>query len=363
MKIFNTLFLIVLSLTLYGQCGTNGLPDYSFDPTDPDVDSKQFAVEFIDIPPPEMNTLDYYVAATSGGSVVGCGPVGANASGVFGNGQVFFNCDATIPEAISCSGMGCTDCQNFQVYYYDVSLDMFYPITEGNSTVVREYAFVDADENAIIDGFGATDVSAGTTESTVNVSLGNSDFNSFFTVFPVSFAVFTGAQMEKSVELNWTTASEISNEFFTVERSTTGENFNEIGEVAGAGYSRVAIDYDFTDDSPTEGTNFYRIRQNDTDGSISYSSILLIDFQGAAAGTMTVSPNPATNFLSVRLTENWAAESVSGMLLEASGRSVKEWQQRPGTSNSIDLAGIPAGIYQLMMANGKNRRIQRIVVR
>lgn len=365
MKVFNTFLLIVFAAVLYGQCGTNGLPDYSFDPTDPNVDSKQFAVEFTDVPPPAASTLDYYVAATADGSVVGCGPVGANAAGrIFGNGQIYFNCNSIVPEAITCTA-SCTDCQDFKVYYFDVSESLFYPIvTVASGTVVREYAFVDTNpDDNIIDGFSALDAASGTTTSTVNTSLANSDFNSFFTNLPVVLSYFYGEQSDKNISLNWGVESEDGNESFVVERSFDGTIFTDVAEVAGRGDSNESFDYSAVDENPAAGANYYRLRQNDFEGSFTYSSVVLVNFDGADAGAMSVSPNPAEDQFSVRLSGNWSAESVSGKLIEASGRLIKDWQQLPGTSTTIDLNGVAAGVYQLMMTDGKNRLVQRVVVR
>ncbi len=75
--------------------------------------------------------------------------------------------------------------------------------------------------------------------------------------------------------LEWTTLSESSSKSFSIERSTDGINFSVIGNVAAAGNSSTTQNYQFADDSPVRGNNFYRISAQGINGSIYYSFIQL----------------------------------------------------------------------------------------
>src|SRR6185369_13902085 len=69
------------------------------------------------------------------------------------------------------------------------------------------------------------------------------------------------------VRLDWTTASEINNSYFTIERSLDGIAYEEIGRVEGAGNSTYDISYNYTDQSPSaHATIYYRLKQTDFDG-------------------------------------------------------------------------------------------------
>jgi len=71
----------------------------------------------------------------------------------------------------------------------------------------------------------------------------------------------------EKVLIEWTTASEIKNDYFSIERSTDGINFEVIEVVNGAGNSMEIIDYSTFDLDPLVGMVFYRIRQTDFDGT------------------------------------------------------------------------------------------------
>ena len=76
-----------------------------------------------------------------------------------------------------------------------------------------------------------------------------------------------------AVELNWTTSSEINNDFFTIEKSRNGFDFLEIGMLDGQGQSNSNNHYRFIDEQPYEGYNYYRLKQTDFDGEYSLSLI------------------------------------------------------------------------------------------
>jgi hypothetical protein len=69
--------------------------------------------------------------------------------------------------------------------------------------------------------------------------------------------------------LTWYTASETNSNYFTIERSADGLNYESLATIAAAGYSNTAVMYQFYDESPLEGDGFYRLIQTDYDGSIS----------------------------------------------------------------------------------------------
>jgi len=94
------------------------------------------------------------------------------------------------------------------------------------------------------------------------------------TTLPVSLTTFT-AKPNKSgaVNLAWTTASEKDNSHFEVTRSANGVDFNKLDEVKGNGNSDVERTYSYTDAKPVVGTNYYRLKQVDTDGKFAFSGV------------------------------------------------------------------------------------------
>lgn len=91
-------------------------------------------------------------------------------------------------------------------------------------------------------------------------------------LLPVDWLSFELEQIEEEIWLNWTVASERNNAYFEIEKSRDGQSFWSIGEVAGQGNSDFSKTYQFMD-RPHWGNNYYRIRQVDYDGEVSFSPI------------------------------------------------------------------------------------------
>ena len=73
--------------------------------------------------------------------------------------------------------------------------------------------------------------------------------------------------------INWSTLSEENNDYFTLERSSDGINFESIDQIDGAGSSNKLINYQIIDKNPIKGISYYRLKQTDFDGETSYSNI------------------------------------------------------------------------------------------
>jgi hypothetical protein len=89
---------------------------------------------------------------------------------------------------------------------------------------------------------------------------------------PISLSSFTASALANSVNLNWETAQEINNQYFELLRSTDGKSFSAITKVNGALNSTEIRKYSFTDYSAQSGTNYYQLKQVDTDGKFTISN-------------------------------------------------------------------------------------------
>ncbi len=180
--------------------------------------------------------------------------------------------------------------------------------------------------------------------STVNST---SEFGpAFISTLPVRLIQFNGSVDKGVVTLLWTTTQEISNKHFEVERSNDGRSFDKLGTIAALG--GVTNSYSFTDSKPNV-VNFYRLKQVDKNGSISYSKVLLIrgDLDKIAA---KVSPNPFRNAVNISF-QVAKEEVVSIRLYNQTGQLVK--QQTANASKGIntfnlgDLNNLSAGNYTI----------------
>lgn len=92
---------------------------------------------------------------------------------------------------------------------------------------------------------------------------------------PIELVDFSAAVVrnETAVLLEWQTASEINNHYFTLERSLDGFNWTEIHEEFGAGNSNSLLRYEYLDEEPVSGISYYRLKQTDFDGQFEYFPI------------------------------------------------------------------------------------------
>ncbi len=159
---------------------------------------------------------------------------------------------------------------------------------------------------------------------------------------PVELTKFTARLNDaKVVELEWETASETNNAFFTVERSSDGAHWYDLIKKEGAGNSFGRRIYLAIDDQPLAGTAYYRLRQTDFDGKESYSKVEAVFWEKEIL--VSVSPNPATDFLQLKLEAGVSGFEVEIMDLEGQVvlRRGLQGQQHFG----INVSGLASGLY------------------
>jgi len=116
------------------------------------------------------------------------------------------------------------------------------------------------------------------------------------TPLPVELINFTGFENGREVELNWRTSTENNNDYFSIERSTDGQNYTSIGQVLGMGTSTQQTDYEFIDENPISGSvNYYRLKQVDFNGNYKHSGVIPVSV--SLSKDKRLFPNPATDFV------------------------------------------------------------------
>ena len=165
---------------------------------------------------------------------------------------------------------------------------------------------------------------------------------------------------DDQVELSWATATEINNDFFTIEKSNDGVNFEIQGYVDGAGNSNNLLFYESLDKLPFEGVSYYRLKQTDFDGQFSYSDIKIIRREKAALNTFTVFPNPAINHFYVKFDEEVEAQSL--FIIDMNGKVVREIAiatvETVGAGLiKIDRLSMEAGMYFVSTSEGKMQKL------
>lgn len=130
-----------------------------------------------------------------------------------------------------------------------------------------------------------------TTQSTnAGVSPSTCSFSVTSPALPVNLISFSGSHTENAIRLQWITNAEINNDYFEIQRSRTGQNFESIGRMEGHGNHDSSFKYTFVDETPLIGQNYYRLKQNNFDGSFAYSKIINVLFE--PENYVSIYPNP-----------------------------------------------------------------------
>lgn len=184
---------------------------------------------------------------------------------------------------------------------------------------------------------------------------------------PVQLVDFRARVLNDAVELLWETASEIDNDYFTVERSLTGEQFISIGTVPGRGTTTRPHQYSLKDNNPINGTVYYRLKQTDYDGTFSYSKVIAVTYNGPSLAFINVFPNPVTsNELTLEIKGFGRTEIVPVSIVDQLGR---ECYNLVLTTDASGFAShqilfdkpLAAGVY-LVKAGPLMSLVKRIIV-
>ncbi|MBI4930429.1 MAG: T9SS type A sorting domain-containing protein [Bacteroidetes bacterium] len=178
---------------------------------------------------------------------------------------------------------------------------------------------------------------------------------------PAELLSFTGKSNGEENILEWVTASERNNDYFTLERGTDGFNFEKLAVVDGAGNSSTTKHYQSIDKEPFIGINYYRLKQTDFDGSVKYAAnIIVIDFKQAPHYLFY--PNPANNEIMV-YTTSLQEENIAIDIADVFGRKMMQQKQLTvkgiNQAESIDISNFAEGIYFVIISDMNNKTISQ----
>ncbi len=175
---------------------------------------------------------------------------------------------------------------------------------------------------------------------------------------PIKLLSFDAVPEEREVDLTWVTASEINNEYFTVEKSLDGNNFYPIGTKPGAGNSSVTLSYSFVDPNPAPGISYYKLKQTDFDGHTSESGIVPVNYKKQNR-EYSIFPNPVYDkaYLISNTSENIQASirNIEGKLIQSVSL------EGASTIHSIDLGGLSQGVYFIEVKSALETQFIRVV--
>ncbi|MTI22887.1 T9SS type A sorting domain-containing protein [Fulvivirga sp. RKSG066] len=156
---------------------------------------------------------------------------------------------------------------------------------------------------------------------------------------PVSWMTFDAEVVNNQVELYWSTASELNNDYFEIERSLDGKFYEKIAKVEGSGTTTSVSNYQYTDARPHAGVNYYRLRQVDYDGQFEYSTIQkAIVYEG-----LTLYPNPADQVLNIYTKETIDVDKIE--VIDLNGRTLTVNKAQKDGLIKIEISQLKRGYY------------------
>ena len=183
---------------------------------------------------------------------------------------------------------------------------------------------------------------------------------------PVERTLWTARVLDKQVELNWETGSEIGTLDFVVERSVDGQRFSELSRIAAAGTTNAARTYRYTDGEPAEGLNYYRITQRDLDGSSDRWPVRSVRVAGQAPNLVRLAPNPSNGVFSLRLSAAALTDvDVDVSVMDVTGRLLMHRTLAPSdlAGERFDLGSVPAGQYTIRVLQGDKSQVSRLIIK
>ncbi|MBN2777571.1 MAG: putative Ig domain-containing protein [Bacteroidales bacterium] len=275
-----------------------------------------------------------------------------------------------------------SDITNMDVTIDEVSDQDYWDITSvvGSSipTVTaywkdNRYGIADFADVVVAHYIGGSWRDQGNTNSSGTVANGSIDNSVAFSSFspitlgfkntptPVELLSFDAVRNNSIVDIEWKTASEQNNDYFTIEKSIDAQNFIFVDNVKGNGNSNKEIKYSTIDFNPYSTKSYYRLKQTDFDGKFTYSNIVEVKgLYDLADNNITISKKPSA--IHINIADISYPNDCSIIIFDMLGRVLYK-QNYQSFSNDIFINNIDfqKGIYNVTVIYGENIKTEKIV--
>jgi hypothetical protein len=178
---------------------------------------------------------------------------------------------------------------------------------------------------------------------------------------PVEWFAFTASFQKEGVLLEWSTASEVDNDYFSIEHSADGRIFEAIGEVDGSGISASVREYNFIHRVSQPGIHYYRVRQVDFNGKSSVTAIRAVEIEGKNS-FIQYTANWTSGILAIQLTTD-AIEEYVVVLYDLNGRVLSHQKLMQGQIVvNLNLPDFPTGVAVLALISESSKHVKQIVI-
>jgi len=187
-------------------------------------------------------------------------------------------------------------------------------------------------------------------------------------VLPVELTSFSAAAVDGNVNLNWTTATEINNSGFEIERSFDSKTFFTVGFVKGFGTTTEPRSYSFSEKQTSKGAEpiYYRLKQIDFNGSFSYSDVVSVVFDIPTEYALVQNyPNPFNPSTKIKYSvpQNGL---VSIIVYDLTGQQVATLLNEIKTPGNYEIdfnaVGLSSGVYFYRMTSGDFTQVKKMSI-
>jgi hypothetical protein len=171
---------------------------------------------------------------------------------------------------------------------------------------------------------------------------------------PVEFLSFKATKKSNNVELYWTTASEVNNDYFEIQHSDNSKDWKAIGRVKGNGNSNNLMNYNYTDNKPFSGLNYYRLKQVDYDGKFAFSTVVSVSFEML---NINIYPNPTTGIVNIdNLSDGCRIE-----FYDMNSRLLDLPIHVDGDNARVDVSKLKKSVYFIRIVMNNEAKVFRLI--
>lgn len=182
-------------------------------------------------------------------------------------------------------------------------------------------------------------------------------------VLPITLTRFEAICNNSKVSLEWTTASETNNDYFTIEKSIDMINWETVGEIAGSGNSNTNINYKISDASLNNETTYYRLKQTDFNGAYSFSNV--VTKSCSSLSDLTIYPNPSKGLFTFEFLSS-SNETLNVMVYSLDGKILNHLSytdfNEGKLKQEINLSELSNGVYFVSFSTNEKKITRKISI-
>ncbi|HEX6226023.1 MAG TPA: T9SS type A sorting domain-containing protein, partial [Chryseolinea sp.] len=172
---------------------------------------------------------------------------------------------------------------------------------------------------------------------------------------PIELLEFNARFADPHIAIQWKTATETNNDYFTLEKSRNGYAWTVLDTIDGAGNSTLPLSYAYNDLNPRSGLQYYRLTQTDFDGTFKTSNVVSVNVEADLIEDIILYPNPTTGDVNVGIRLDDKSYLIK--LSDSNGRLIREFVLENTNKTTLPVAGLPRGIYfvEVLSSQGTSR--------